>query len=247
MSMYLQYGNYQHALGECAVQIVRTPAWQHGTVTHIHEEWLISGRMQQSNSALLTLALEALQLGYSFNGQNIGLFFQGGTPTVHAINNINTLGGTKVLQSPTYEQGKGAEYSTFRNYTIRVGADICNPLCMLVFWKERINIRGGGPHTVYLELRQGAPQQQVPTQQTTWHATQTGEAVGQFSYPTPPPPIWPGAFKQDESPGIGYETPDRVGLAGIGGIQRFTGWRVTWGYVFESPTQLQGVPTMWPM
>ena len=155
MSMYLQYGNYQHALGECAVQIVRTPAWQHGTVTHIHEEWLISGRMQQSNSALLTLALEALQLGYSFNGQNIGLFFQGGTPTVHAINNINTLGGTKVLQSPTYEQGKGAEYSTFRNYTIRVGADICNPLCMLVFWKERINIRA-------IVQKPGYPQHALP-------------------------------------------------------------------------------------
>ena len=247
MSMYLQYGNYKHAPGECAVQIVRTPAWQHGLVTHVHEQWLVAGRMQQPNIAALTEALQTLQAAYSTNGLDLGLFFADGTPTVHAIKNITTLGGTKVTMMPTYQQGKGAEYSTFRNYTLRIEADVANMAATLLFWKEKIQVRGGGPHTIFLELRQGAPQQQQPTQQTTWHATQTGEAIGQFNYPQPPPPIWPAWYKQDESAGIGLETPDRVGAAGAGGLSRFVGWRVTWGYVFQSPTQLQGVPTMWPI
>ena len=53
----------------------------------------------------------------------------------------------------------------------------------LVSWTESLALTGGGPQFGYLLTLNGPPQKQLLRQQTTFKATQQGEAVGLTDYP----------------------------------------------------------------
>lgn len=238
----LVYGSYAHAAGECAVQIINQPIFENGARRHLKQTWVINGRIQADSQTALTAALHNLQNIYSNNNQDLVLKI-GQAATVHTLRSSDTLGGIRVTQLPTYENGAGAEYSTFRTYTIRVEGDIPDMNVQTLAWKEAVRSYGGGPQFMFLECLNGAPVQQQIKEEVIYRATQTGEAVGMFTWPQPPSPIWPDFFKQDISPGVEIFTPDR---AGIYGGNRYTGFRITWSYVFESNFPLVGLPTPWP-
>ncbi len=242
--MYLKYGTYQHPPGEASVVISKQGLFSDAGLTRgVRERWDIQGRLQAADQAALTAAIEALTAAYSVQGQNVGFYFDDDQPSSHLIASSETNGGVRVVVPPSFPQGKGAEYSTFRNYSLALEAEWLDPDATLIGWNERLNFSGGGPQFAFLQPITGTPIKQLLRQATPYRATQSGEAVGYQSYPAPALPLWADA-EHVHLREIHYEIPKRMGPSGS---PTYTHYRVTWSYRFESATPLFGTPTAWPL
>jgi hypothetical protein len=243
-TMYLKYGSYQHAAHEVSVTISKQGLFAEGGSSRgWRERWNIQGRLQAGDPAALTAAIDALTAAYGVQAQDVGFFLDSGEPTSHAIASARTNGGVRVVAPPSFPEGRGAEYSTFRNYTIVLEAELLDPSTALLSWTEVLTFKGGGPQFAFLEPINGAPQKQLLKQATTFRATQSGQAVGQFSYPTPAPPIWPAAEHADQRD-VRLELPKRHGPPGN---PTYTEFKITWSYSFEDAGPLVGLPSAWPV
>ncbi|MBS0263891.1 MAG: hypothetical protein JSS02_18275 [Planctomycetes bacterium] len=234
--MYVQYGTYAHARNEAAVQIGKQALFSpRGYRRGLRETWRIVGVLQAADPGSLTEALASLRTAYATNGLDLGLYHDDGTPTDHRIISANTLGGTRVLHS-AFPEGTGAEYSTFRSYSITVEAETPDTTHDVLEFSEVVSFVGtGGPRLVFLETLAGPPQTQIARQFTTYRARQEGRAVGLTSYPTVPPPVWPAAELVDQRR-VSLHTPRRTATS-------LSEYAVEWAYQFESTTPLTGTPT----
>ncbi len=242
--MYLRYGNYQHAINEASVVISKVGLFSEGGLPRgVRERWSIQGRLQAADQAGIGAAIQSLSAAYGTHGQDVGFYFDNGQPSSHRIISAATSGGVRVVTPPSFPEGKGAEYSTFRTYSLALEADWLDPAATILSWTETLTFQGGGPQFVFLEPINGAPQKQLLKQATTYRVTQSGQAVGYRSYPTPAPPIWPGAEHTDRR-SVRYDVPKRSGPPGN---PTFTDFRVSWNYSFEDAGPLLASPTPWPI
>lgn len=242
--MYLKYGDYQHASGEVSVVISKQGMFSDaGLPRGVRERWDIQGQLQAASPAALTAAIDALSAAYAVQGQDAGFYFDDGTPSSHRIDNASANGGVRVVVPPSFPQGKGAEYSTYRNYTLSLEAELLDPEATILTWHERLNFVGGGPQFAFLQPINGLPVKQLLRQATPYRATQSGEAIGYQAYPAPAAPLWPDAEHLDQRE-LHYELPKRMGLAANA---TYTEYKVSWSYHFEAATPLLGLPTSWPV
>jgi hypothetical protein len=242
--MYLKYGNYQHAANEVSVVISKQGIFtEAGIAQGVRERWDIQGRLQMPDQASLSAAIDALAAAYAVQAQDIGFYFDNGQPSSHRVATAATNGGVRVVVPPSFPEGKGAEYSTFRTYAIAVEAELLDPQATLLSWTEVLSFRGGGPQFAFLEPINGLPQKQLLKQFTTFGATQSGEAVGYLGYPAPAMPIWPQAEHVDRRE-VRFELPKRMGPPGS---PLYTRFKVSWTYSFEDAGPLVGLPTAWPI
>jgi hypothetical protein len=106
----------------------------------------------------------------------------------------------------------------------------------MVSFTETVEMEGGGPVFVMLSSINMAPQRQMTQVASPYRAVQRGQAVGQFGYPIPPPPIWPWALCH--APKFKRIAPKQDGLV-------LTDFGITWLYEFESSSPLFGWPHVW--
>lgn len=242
--MYLKYGNYRHADNEASVVISKEALLgPGGMIRGVRERWTIQGRLQAEDQAGLTAAIEALNAAYRWQDQDVAFYTDDDQLTSHAIDTSAANGGVRVIVPPSFPEGKGAEYSTFRNYTIALEAELLDPNATILSWHETISFSGGGPQFAFLETIDGAPQKQLLKQFTTFHATQTGEATGCFNYPAAAVPLWPGAEHVDRRQ-LRFDVPKRSGPPGQ---PKYTEFKVSWTYTFEDGAPLFGLPSAWPI
>jgi hypothetical protein len=240
--MYLQYGSYRHATNEAAVTITRQTNWNDGgQALGFTESWHITGFLVAASQAALTTALADLKAAYNRQAQNLSLHLDDGTLTNHFLNSAQCIGGTRVTEGPTFPEGQGAEYSTFRSYSIVVQGEVADPRVRLLTWSESLAFSGGGPMYVHLQPITGLPVKQQVADATTYRVTQSGEAVGRFTYPSPPGPIWPAALLPHLNQ-FHQRTPRRSGPIGS---PDYTEFPITWSYSFESAVSLRGNPIRW--
>ncbi len=200
--MYLKYGNYQHAAGECTLTGItrQTAMTPNGIAYAIRERWNIMGRLQiadqgtpAANQAAMTVALNALIAAYKLQGRDLGFYDDAGNLTSHVMRTSQTESGVAVIQQPSFPIGKGAEYSTFRTYTMSLEGSYSIATGSLISWAESVSIRGtGGPVWGFLQPLTGSPQQQLFSQSSTVIAVQRGSASAVHNYPSIPSPLWPG-------------------------------------------------------
>ncbi len=245
--MYLAYGNYTHAVGECSLAISRQGEFVNGMEKGYTERWEIRGRLQvddtgstAGNQAALTAAIQALQNAYSIQGQNLTFYTDGGAASIHQLVSANAYGGVRIVERPKFPEGHGAEYSTYRNYAITAEATFLNTALGLLDYRETISFSGGGPKFVLLETMTGSPQKQYTRQRTPLRVVQRGEATGLLGYPIPPGPVAPGDEHQDQRE-LEMIGPDFVGPVAARG---FSGYRVRWAYYMESANPITGQPTL---
>ncbi len=246
--MYIQYGNYQHAVGEGALRVSKQSIYSRAsTLTGVRLRYEVQGRLQiedqgdpVANQAAMTLALAALEQAYAVDGHDFGLYQDDGSPTEHVLLSADTLGGIKVTSPVSYPAGRGAEYSTFRNYELAVEGVVPNLVAGVAEWREVIEWFGGGPEYVFLQTLTGPPQRQLLFEQTTYKATQSGYAVGSLGYVSPPAPLWPYALRP-EACAVSQASPERMGPLNIA----YCNFRTTWSYRFEDTAPLAGTPNFW--
>ena len=239
--MFVKYRNYSHDAGECTIAITREGVFSDNNIQYAtRERWTVTGRIQiadqgseAANQTLMTTTLNTLEAAYRFNGGDIGLYQDGGTATTHRLRSSACRGGTKVVQAVTYPDGRGAEYSTFRNYTVAVEGTL--PFSgdgALILWTESLRFWGGGEQIGFLLCLTGPPQRQLLREQTSYKASQTGRAIGLGAYPALPGPLWPADEHLDVKESS-YQVPPTQTKERI----------ITWNYQFESVAPMGGFPT----
>jgi hypothetical protein len=242
----LKYGAYAHGQNEVAVTITKTALKTEGGVYYADEvTWALTAfpGLQATTQAGVTGAINTLQNAYSVDGYDLVLYLDdGATPTSHALYSTQCNGGTRVIQPPHFPEGKGAEYSTYRSYSIVVAGEVPVKVGVNVLTKfhEQITVEGtGGPLNRFIAVAQGAYVQQTVSQQSTFRVVQSGQAESLYApAPAPPAPIWPDAEHQ-ELRRVTYESPRmRNG--------RYYNFGVSWSYTFESNGSLGGQPNQYP-
>jgi len=239
--MYVKYRDHQHAAGECHVAIARQGLRSdHSILYAIRETWTITGMLLGANSAALTASIAALEAAYSYDLGDLYLYEDSGTATAHSLLSASTIGGTRVVQHPSFSNGAGAEYATHRTYTVVVEGDKDAGAGLLSF-NEQITFSGGGMEWGFLPVLNGTPPRQIFREQTPYRAEQTGHSTHMTRYPNPADPIWPGAEHVTQRQ-ITYHGPMRTGL---GGSVQFMGYGVQWSYAFEDTSGFAGMPHTW--
>ncbi len=211
----------------------------------IKETWTIQGWLQAATQNAVTAACNALDLAYAASYQTISLLANDGS-VARSMLGRTLIGGVRVLGGVSYPESglNTAEYSTYRSYLIRVeGTYPVNGLSpfTLLSWLEVLSFSGGGPRFVHLQPLVGLPQRQQVAAATPFKVSQRGEAVGLFTYPSPPPPLWVYDEHIDQRQ-IDLKTPKRSGDA-IANV--YNEWPVSWTYSFESAVPMFGAPSLW--
>jgi len=245
--MYLRYGSYTHALQEARVTITRHPLRDAAGVLYgYRERWLIEGRMVAADAGAISAALTELESAYSIGDLDLVLLLPDGvTESSHHLMSAACIGGTKIAQPVSYPLGAGAEYSTFRTYSVAIEGDV--PLAPsqspILAWQETLAFSGtGGPRIVAIECRNGPPQMQTVSQRTPVRVVQSGRAVGYRQYPAPPGPIWP-ALEQADLRRVHLTSPRTSGSGASRDLEHF---EIIWSYSFLSPVALAGWPHSQP-
>lgn len=186
---------------------------------------------QASDQAALTAKLAEVEAAFSQQFKDFIIYDNAGQPTVHKLINNQTLGGVKVLTRLEYPVSMGAEYSTYRNCTITLGADL--PLNAqqgnnaIIDWQESVTYIGtGGPRYVPQEFVEERPVRQQVARYTVIRAIQSGSAMGFADYVPYPDPLFGEEYLDHpdviRSPG----TPQFMG----NGVKR--NYPTQWSYTF---------------
>lgn len=235
--MIFKYGNSTHAQNEVALTIQKRVLYSTmGFRQAIRETWTLNGVLHAPNQVVLTAAISTLQNAYAVPGQDAGLFLDDGiTPTSHVMLSSQTIGGVRVV-GLDFPRGEGAEYSTFRTYTIVLEADFPDSSAPnLVSYNETVEFKGGGPKFVFMQTLKGKPKKQLVVQHTPYEATQKGSAVGYTWYPPSATTLWPEA-EVFERRLTSLVTPKFHG----GGAP--TEYQINWSYFYKSDTPFVGLP-----
>ena len=240
--MYLKYGSYTHALDEAEVAIVEdVERDQDEAPLRSVIRWSIRGLLQAADTDALITAMRALEAAYASDGSDIYILKDDQTTVCHSILSRETDGGVKIVRRPSYPIGRGAELSTYRSYEITIEAvkAFTSRLGAVLSYVEQLTISGGGPRYSILELRNGAPQVQLVSQQTAYTATQSGQAVGYNDWPDIPPPYWGAPIFDQPNSSYSRSLPK---LMGSGRNRRFREYPISWSYRFQSASPLSGSP-----
>lgn len=243
--LILKYGNYTHQPAECELSTDAEAIYsQGGIIVGQVIRWDIQGFLHADTKAQLTSALADLEAAYSIQGQDAIFYLDdSSTPTHHALRSSNTVDGVRVVRPPHFPEGKGAEYTTFRRYSIGLEATYhTNFSTNILAFYESVSFRGGGPRDDFLLTLEGLPQEQRLNQYTVFEATQEGSAIGQLLYPNPPDPLWPANLSNKWAPPT-KKTPKRYGPPGQ---PRYREWEISWNYQFKSAVPLLGDPNLYP-
>lgn len=236
--MYIAYGNYAFTAGTVEVAITkrvkRNPRGFRESVMHT---WNLRGRLEGANIDAVTAAIAALETAFDRDGRNIGLYEDDGTVTAHYLASNSCLGGTRVV-SLDYPDGKGAQYTTFRDFAIVVEGEILvtagSEASKIWDWQERITLSGGGPRFVFAQPIRGKPVRYTVCERTTFKAQQSGSATGRGIYPPFPPPMFPAHEHTDARVQERSSPQEQQG--------DYASFGISWSYSFESADPLIGKP-----
>ena len=248
--MRLIYGSYQHDDGEAAVSINRqakeTEAGIPYALTHT---WQIQGQLQGTSTTEVRDKILALERAYAVWNRDLRLVASDGT-VLHALPVAGSISGVRVIQPPSFPDGTGAQYTTYRDYTIVVQAEypygpaLFDPGSsggyLLKRFSETVSFSGGGPKRTVIETINTPPIEQLVASHTAYRASQSGIAIGYLGYPPVnviAPPLWPRYLA--EAPKI-----SRKSAVVQNGVP--TDFEVSWSYEFLSPVPLFGGPNQFP-
>lgn len=232
--MYLKYGDYQHDPAECILTIHKEAVRASSGVQFATKEvWDIMGRIHATDQASVNAAIAALQAAYSKPNQNAGFYMDDGTPTQHVLDNASSLYGVKVITPPSFPEGSGGEFSTYRNYHIILQVEYrFTGDGLLLSWDETITFHGtGGPVWHYVETLNGPPQRQLVKECSVVTITQKGRAEAVGFFPMPPGPVFP-AYEHQNLREITPELPS----------DRYQKRIMHWTYHFSADSSQFGIP-----
>lgn len=216
-----------------------------GAIEFVTETWDLNGFLQADTQLLLNKAITDIEDAYEAGGKDLVLFFDDGiTESAHKLISSKSIGGTRVLSTPSFPEGRGAEYTTFRRFTIQVAADFLPSGALrsnFLNFQERLTFTGGGPRFIMLQAINGLPQRQRVAEATPFRLVQSGSQIGQTRRLPANPPLFPQDEHIDQRQ-IVQGGPKRNAS---GATAFFTEFTTSWQYNFESTRPFRAFPTPW--
>lgn len=240
MTVQLKWGSYAFDAGSVAITTsVETVRNEYGRPYKQRKRISCDGTLTGSSQSAVDTAIAALDAALKVPYQDLTLYLDGGGESSTKLSNSDSLSGVVIVSGPDYPSSEGGEYVNKRRFTFAAEAEyaLSGTSNWLVSWSESLRFSGGGSLYVLKPAIIGPPQKQRLIEQTPYHATQSGEAVGFLAYPRPARPIWPADLVRAGEPE--YIAPKRVAT------RRYEGWTVRWNYEFASASPLVGLPTLW--
>lgn len=237
--LHIRYGSYAHQPGEVEYSRERFVEFnERDQPWLVRERWDLNGWLLGNDPNDMNLKLRALQIAYAKPNQSIGMHFPNGARTDVFLSPASTLSGIKVIRQPTLPDNRNAAFVTFLPYAISLEAEFPynGNANMVLEFSETLDFEGGGPLFGHIETINSLPQKQRKRAATVFRAVQSGRAVGLFSRPLVPSPLWPA---------------DLVGRPRVrkpSAIRRGNGvthWPIEWSYTFESVFAMFGEPNFW--
>lgn len=249
--MYAQYGDYAFDANEVSF-VFSSPAKLDGSGVPyaLMPKYALKGTIRiadtgvaATNQANLTAKLLLFEAAIKTQYRDFVFKDDAGNPTVHKLLNSETTGGVRVLEWG-YDDSKGAEYTTYRNFSAVIGAEIPdttqagNGGNSIIRYRESLTFIGtGGPATEWQEMIEGDPIQQQTAQRTTIRAIQEGSALGYKTWINPPPGLYPLSVERQRERVYRRDTAQQF----VNGVE--TEFPSSWQYVFQFADPSNGNPT----
>lgn len=197
--------------------------------------WEVIGSRLVDGAAALTASLATLEASIN-DGNDLVLYDNDGSPTIHTLSSSGSLSGVQVLAPVEYPGGNpgvwgmSTEYVNRRTYRIRFRAEYLDYDDGLVMYSASLTrIGDGGPKNVWSQSLTGIPIPQTVRQYTKCLLIQQGRSVGLLGYPIPDPPLFGNPYINNDRVRLTEETPRQ--LYANASLM----WPVSWTYTFESP------------
>ncbi len=157
--MIYKYGSHAHQNNEVALTVAkRVVESERGERLSTIITHTLEGFLKADTQAELTAEIVALEKAYEKNGVSAGLFYDNGsTKTPHYIDKNSSFGGMRVIEGPSYPDGTGAEYATYRTYRIVLQAEVAEAEENVTDFREKVTFSGGGPKIVFQQPIIGPP------------------------------------------------------------------------------------------
>lgn len=207
-------------------------------VVKVLERWDTRGRVVlQTNASQQQMTAEIAKLKLDIDQANVDLcYLEDTTSAVTAMH----LKAADCFRGPYivdigFPNEAGDVYSTGMSWRVIWEAErpSVTDNALLAF-EETITQQAGGEERVYVGGAINLPERQIGRQFAPYRYTQQGFAVGMFTWPNVPPPIWPFALVRD-LPHVTKRSP-RV----IGNID--SEFEISWQYEYEWHQPLNGSP-----
>lgn len=183
---------------------------------------LLSGVLHGTDPSDLTQKLNRYQQEFSNQDRDCALLLANGSPSTFHWRSRDTAHGIQVVEF-NFEKNDGAEYTTYKSYTIKLEAEFPNSRFQLIEWMETMSCRGtGGRIWRYPPVLEGDPEKQTVRERATCVVVQQGRAIGYKETPPVPAPYFP----DDE-----HEEERDIALDYARNGEKE--WPVSWRYVFE--------------
>lgn len=203
----------------------------------------LEGWLEADGQSALSTAEAALKAALLIQYQDLKILTDASATTTTSLLNSESISGVRVVDGPHFTGTDGAEYATLRRFAFDVEAEylISGTQNAVLSWTESVSIVGtGGPVKRFRVPVNGRPVRQVISPYSIVRATQSGQAIGHTSYPTPPPPLWPSyELLEQRQPG-NRQNPQRLGRG-------FANYPISWSYSFEADVPLVGLPGKPPL
>jgi len=195
----------------------------------------MNGFVKGSSQSSLNNKIKQVQNAYRLPAQSSGLYHDNGSATPHLLTADGTFRGIET--SFQWTNSNNAEYATGRSFAATMTVrKVLQGVDDIVQFSETVTVRGtGGPRRHTGVLQQGNPRRQIIAQKTPIFITQAGNAIGRFSAPAPPAPLYPSDEDYEQRTNSAT-SPNRD--SGI-----FQDYGVNWSYSF---TLLGGDPKPQP-
>lgn len=238
MSIFIRYGNYSHDPGEVEYSLQRSSTeTERRSVYADNVTVTLNGRLFADSSIEIERKLKALLAAYRKQNQDFAIIVNRQKSVIN-MRSRDTISGIRVTSQPSFPSNRLASHVTFLDYTIQLQWESIVPgmAFALKSFRETLTFEGGGPTYGHLETIDALPQKQQTRRFTVYLAQQSGSAVGLFTRPRLPPPIWPASLVR--APRRSLDNGMLVG-------DRQTDLSVQWDYAFESAYPLFGTPHRW--
>lgn len=236
--MQVAWGNYRFGANSVFVGVRQSTVLNAADIPYLDTvEVDCQGRLYGTTQAECAVAEALLETALRIPFQNFALLMDNGQPSAISLVNAQTLGGVHCIKGPDFLSKSGSEYVNQRefSFTIRAVYPITNLATALISFSEEMTYDGGGAEYVERPAINGPAQIQLGWAQRAFTLTQTGEAVGFRSYPTPPNPAF---LPLQKSPRIRKMSPKRIG-------NNFMAYPIRWEYSMISNNVINALPTLW--
>lgn len=168
---------------------------------------------------------------YATSSNEGGLLHDDLTKTKHYLEDVDTFGGLRVIEPPSWTRYQNGEYVTYRTGTVTIEAAIprfLNPF-RIIEWKESLEVQPAGNVYGMLQPNFGNATRQLIRQNQFFRATQQGRITyAAIKGPIPGPIYATGQVRP-----VKYRRSDPRKIGGDIDVAAYIGYPLDYTYEYE--------------